>query len=785
MPQTPVSVSAFFSSATPSTVYTVGAGKTAIINNVQVASLLGSTVNVTLNKVATDGTVYPIAVDRRSGDDVNYWTSSNATTSPANMLKGSLTLSAGESLSLSTSTSASFKFPQTYTGNGILNQVYYGDGRYIVVGRNDDNSKGLVLTSTDGQSWTRQTFPFAYTLNDVAATTGRIIAISGSYTTGYFTSTDGGVTWTQVAGLSGGHSGAPVGISYGNSTWVIFGNNFIYTSSDGTTWTLNSAFTTYLGGYNPSLKNATWDGTRWLFTTNYGMIHANAAFTTFTSPGFIRGGMGAANILYHPASSKFYATLGLNDAANYIVTSTDGINWTNTTVGTAFGQTSTPSHIISSGATSQTLVMPQSNDARRGLYSTNSGSTWTQYTNNNISTPAKSLYSLGNGYYIQFSQYAYNWYIGCCPYLGYFDGYVAVGNTPWTFSQTSTGASYNVSQGDFWIGQSASSTGADNGPWIVFGGYYSQSYQIMSHYNTSGSNGWNMSANYLRASGYNFTTYGTPISSVFFNNKFWMITTTGYLFSINNSLGSNLTYVTRVCQGSNGIAVINNRLVVTNTSSASTKTVFFSTDGTNWIGTTVVNNGAFPNNSVTNPFATNGTNNAIMINGSYQICQSTDGESWSSIPSGMIETSIMNGNTFGQSLIRNSSFSSIGYGTYYITNPTSLNGFTRISNSTSSYETLPNVMVYANSSYFFTNPLALLSTPTSTFTSAGVASNSVNGQTFMSAYELYAAASNGSGAVVIDARSTQSNPVYKLGYVANVNFARSVAAAAISILEIS
>jgi hypothetical protein len=741
---------------------------------------------MTVNKVGTDATVYPMAVDRISGDDINFFTANTtAAKAPMNLLKGSVTLGAGESLSIGTSTAPSFKFPQTYTGNGILNQVAFGGGRYVVVGRNDDNSKGLVLTSPDGQNWTRQTFPFAQTLNDVAATTGRMIAISSTYTTGYFTSVNDGVTWTQVAGLSGGHSGAPNGVFFANSTWIIYGGNYIYSSADGVTWTLNSALTTYLGAVNPALKNVSWDGTRFVFSTSYGLIHANAALTTFTSPGFIRSGVNPTSVNWHNASSRFFASLPYNTANNHLVTSTDGINWSPFTTATLLAS-GTPLSIECAGATSQTLVIPSNGNVRSGIYSTNSGTSWTQYNNTSINSPTKVLRAIGNGYFIQFAQGIATDWIGCTPYEIPYDYYVGVSATPWSMGQTTTNATYQTGTfvGDSWTAESVSSNNVADGPWVVFGVYRSQNNCIVHNYRPNGSGGWSNSSTNFKVSSFNASSYGSPIASVFFNNKFWTITNIGHLFSLDNTLNATLTYVTRVCSGSNGISVVNNRLCVTNTSTANLQTVFFSTDGATWVPTTTIHGGSYPVNINSNSIASNGTI-GVWFTGVTQAVTSTDGETWAAIPTGIVETALMNGNLFAQSIVRNSTFSNIAYGTYYITDPTTSAGFTKISTSGAAAENMPNVMLYANSAYFFTNPLALITTPTGTFTSAGVASNAVNGQTFMSANNLYAAATSGSGAVIIDARSSASTPVYKLGYVANVNFARSVASVGVSILEIS
>jgi hypothetical protein len=743
---------------------------------------------MTVNKVAADATVYPLAVDRVSGDDVNYYASPTSASlkAPMNLLKGSVTLGAGESLSIGTSTAPSFKFPQTYTGNGILNQVTHGGGRYVVVGRNDDNSKGLVLTSPDGQNWTRQTFPFTFTLADVAATSGRIVAISSNYTTGFFTSVNDGVTWTQVAGLSGGHSGAPVGVFFANSTWIIYGSNYIYSSADGVTWTLNSALTTYLGGFNPSLKNVSWDGTRFVFATTNGLIHANAALTTFTSPGFIRGGVMPTSVNWQNSSSRFFASLPYNTANNHLVTSTDGINWSPFATSTLLAS-GTPLSIECAGAASQTLVIPSTANYRTGIYSTNTGTSWVQYNNTNLNGSLYPLKSLGNGYFIQFAATVFDYYICCSgPYQGSYDNYVNVSTSPWSMTQVSTNADTNgMSTGDRWVGSSASSTNAADGPWVVYGAYYRTGSVIVHNYRPNGSGGWSNSATNFKASSFNLGTYGTPVASVFYNNKFWMITNSGYLFSLDNTLNAALTFVTRPCSGASGIGLVNNRLCVTNTTGGATQTVFFSTDGITWTPTTPVHGGSSVNSMTGNPIASSGSV-ALWFNTVLQSTVSTDGESWGAIPTGIVETSLMNGNLFGQSVTRNATFNSIAYGIYYITDPTTSAGFTKIATNQGAAEILPNTMVFANSSYLFTSPLALLASPTSTFTTAGVASNAVNGQTFMSANNLYAAATSGSGAVIIDARSTQTPiPVYKLGYVANINFARSVASVGVSILEIS
>jgi hypothetical protein len=782
MPQTPVSANTFVNSSSPVTIYTVPAGRTAIINNLQGSSLLGAAFNLTVNKIAVDGTVYPIAVDRRNGDNVNYFTGNpTATSAPMSGLNGSITLAAGEAISASTTTSASFKIPQTYTGNGNLQQLIYASGRYVAVGFNSDSGRGLVLTSTDGQAWTPQTFSFFFTLNDVAGdASNRLVATSNSYSGGYFTSSNGGSTWTQVA-LSGGHSGTLSGVSYTNGVWFIYGPSAFYTSTDGITFTLRTGWTALFNGDTATPNSVVHDGTRYIITTSFGNV-LTTDFLTFTSPFVFRGGATGTipyAVVWHPTTSKFIAT---TNAANlspgrYFMESTDGVNWTSLSNSTVFPSSQVPT-FLESGGTGSNVLFALANGSNQGLYSINSGTAWTAFTNTNYSGYAiyNRCVSLGNGYFIWPRVLTYNY--GCCGTF-YTTGNLLVSQTPWSASFPATG--YDGVSSRRIIEGASGSNNVNNGPWVVF--WTQQSDNTIGWRGSSTGNG----AQSDFTTTYGTGTYGTPAAVRFFNSQFWMITQSGYVFSLNAWNGT-LTYVTRIVPNGTfiGLTVVNSRLCAIDTHDGSDRMIF-STDGISW-GTSSVSYLSGPLGSSNSPcVASSGSVAVISCSYSRQIVTSSDGESWGTASIGAIRASNVNGNILLQTRkpYAANAFYDKWHGTISVTNPTISSGFVKVASNpqSASVFTLQNSIVFSNSSYLFSSPFALTTSLSIAPVTAGVSTTSINGATFMSATN-YAVASSGSATVVADVRPS-SGTTYKIGYLANVNFARSVAAVAASILEIS
>lgn len=764
MPQTPVSASAFLNSATPITLYTVPAGKTAIINSIQGASLLGSTFQMTINKVSATGTVYPIVVNRISGDDINFWAttggqSPNNTTAPMNGIKGSLTLAEGESITLSTNTGAAFKFPSYYTGNGIVNEAIYANGRYVVVGLNADTSRGLVVTSTNGTTWTQQNFTAFRNLISVAGNGAtKLIAVSQQVSNGYFVSNDNGVTWTQESNLTGGHSGAPSVVEFVNNLWFIMGGNFIYTSSDGTTWTRNSAITTFLNGLSPSFRDVIYDGTRYIFGCATGTAIHSTDLVTFTRPGNIRQEFPYTGV-YNTSDAKFYVTHYTSAPSTMMASSSDGINWSPVTGAVALPNNYDAGWLMhNGGTTAPALANFCPYDLYRFIYSTNNGASWTAYTQTNWpSGSIDKVFGLGNGYFLITSIATY----ACYPYTNR----VWLTATPWTSAASGTvGRS-----GDTMVLASAASNGVQNGHYVVF--YYDSAdpYRIRYTFNATGTS----FSTTLTTTSY----YEVPQQTVFMNGQYYMIGSSRGIYKLDPATPGTLVNVGTAPSGAVGLGVVNNRLVT----HLGSGIIAFSTDGATWVQTPINNWGISDGYHTARGIFTNGPSASFMVNGYGQVGLSSDGENWNSYVTNPVKTYYLN----NKRIVQNQTSLALGTGTYEITNPTSITGWLKLT-TTGTADFGPNTATYANGSYFFTPTTqpALMSSIPGTYAAAGVSGTQLNGEVYVgSPSTRYATASSGTGAIVVNGRASSGS--FSIGYVPNVNNARSVAAIAASILEIS
>jgi len=93
MAQTPISASVNFGSTTPTTIYTVPGGATAVVKSVIPTSVVGASASVTLNKVTSAGTVYPLAVNAATDFGATGYLN---TVRNLNLLPVPINLSAGE-----------------------------------------------------------------------------------------------------------------------------------------------------------------------------------------------------------------------------------------------------------------------------------------------------------------------------------------------------------------------------------------------------------------------------------------------------------------------------------------------------------------------------------------------------------------------------------------------------------------------------------------------------------------------------------------------------------------
>ena len=228
--------------------------------------------------------------------------------------------------------------PQSSSGASFLSDVAYGDGLFVAVGGFN------ILTSPDGIIWTPQSSGSANSLSGI--THGNGIFVVGGYL-GVILTSPNGVTWTtRSSGITDNLSG----IAYGNGSFVAVGgfsnigpSGSILTSPDGVTWTTRSS-----GSSNNLFGVAYGNGT----FVAVGYTAVNPSCSTGQCATILTSSDGAAwSVRFSdtsgqsgtpPAGSSFrgvtygngifvavgYAVGSSGNLTGAIFTSSDGITWT-------------------------------------------------------------------------------------------------------------------------------------------------------------------------------------------------------------------------------------------------------------------------------------------------------------------------------------------------------------------------------------------------------------------------------------------------------------------------
>lgn len=196
------------------------------------------------------------------------------------------------------------------SGMSHPNNAIFAAGQFVVV-----DSSNNVFTSPDGATWTKRTPSISGALYGIAYGAGLFVVVGQN---GRLATSPDCITWTTRT--SGFGSTDINGIAYGAGLFVITGANKAATSTDGITWTSQSARSSYEthvffangwflqgGSYSGASKSA--DGLSWSSTSAY------SSSATTNPSGFVYGG-------------GIYAAATNDGQMN---TSTDLSTWTNRT----------------------------------------------------------------------------------------------------------------------------------------------------------------------------------------------------------------------------------------------------------------------------------------------------------------------------------------------------------------------------------------------------------------------------------------------------------------------
>jgi hypothetical protein len=393
MPTTPISVSTGIQSVTNTTVYTVPAGRTAIVKAVSGQGSTGST-SLTVSKQIS-GQNY-VVVNTQPSDRTPA--TGGTQTFNNNALQAPLTLGASDVLRVYTASSNAYSLPSVSTAtntaaDGSNYQIYanlFANGIYMAVG--SCTSGPYVATSSDAITWTQQTgaLPFGTQFNTLACNGSVWVAANKDNTQGtVYYSSDNGVTWGAAVVASGSLNCGAI-VSNGSIFGMYLNNGKVYSSSNGSTWTESTSYFTAVGGAL-AMYNIGWTGSYWIVNNSIGSL-ATDNFTTWYGYAGVSLGRSFTNVFsteYSSAYGRYYTSRNLDSVPN-IWSSTNGLLWENLYSG-AF----TPFKINCAGSNT-VLIAVGSSGGTAVLKSTN-GSTWATATTQG--SYAGPMWGLENGYY--------------------------------------------------------------------------------------------------------------------------------------------------------------------------------------------------------------------------------------------------------------------------------------------------------------------------------------------------------------------------------------------------
>jgi hypothetical protein len=406
MAQTPKSVSANLTGQVASTVYTVPSATTAVVKTALGSNVTGGNSLFTISKVS-GGIYYPLTVQQNPiVTPATGGTANNA----INLLSGPVTLAANESISVYDSATAYYKFTQTSnnfttttTNNYAILTQAYGNGVYLQIGQDTQNNCSFLVRSTDATTWTeiatgnQLPVKVAYYIKNIGSTW--VACAWNSPLIMY--STDNGLTWATYNLTRNVYS-----LEANSTTFAIGSSNGLYTSTNGSSWTANSAFATYIGtsisgnAYSP--QTITWNGTYWFISNNVGTCYTSD-LSTFT--GLFSGAGGGTLGLnqwcgcnYSPAYSKYYSVGNGAGTADYIYSSSNGFIWSSTVTGTNIFSSSYNRTGAVACAGSNTLLFAKPSQPTANMLKSTDGSTWS--TTTDVRGYTGSIYGMANGYFI-------------------------------------------------------------------------------------------------------------------------------------------------------------------------------------------------------------------------------------------------------------------------------------------------------------------------------------------------------------------------------------------------
>lgn len=232
--------------------------------------------------------------------------------------------------------------------------IAYGNGKYVAVGED-----GYITSSSDGENWAAPKQVGTYTWNAITYDDGKFVAV-GCLGIAYSAVSSDGVNWTLSSLIS--REGKFVGVIYFNKTFIAADDEgWIWKSADGLSWQKSQQVTTstimdinFLNGIIMitdasyriwiSSDGNTWSNSKTSFTC-FASAYGNGKFVLVGNLGYIITSTDGVNwsnrVQIKPVTSNFiwYGVIFNNDKfvavgyCGYIATSIDGVKWETKQIG--------------------------------------------------------------------------------------------------------------------------------------------------------------------------------------------------------------------------------------------------------------------------------------------------------------------------------------------------------------------------------------------------------------------------------------------------------------------
>jgi hypothetical protein len=761
MAQTPVTASVFYNSTAQTTIYTVPVGKTAVVKGVLATSQVTSYDTVGLNKVS-GGITYPIVVGQTTGypaiGSSTYYQGYPSVRS-INLLQSPITLAAGDSITISSSDTSYYKaLTAIYDTTYLIANIAYLNGYYIAVGA-DTTGLGLILTSTDGITYTRRTFAYSLSLRNVTYGNGYYVVCNATGGVIHY-STDL-ITWTQVTLPS---TSPCYALTYGGAKFVTGGTSGIsyYATTTPLVWTASTVFSTDL------IQSLSYIGTNWFYGTA-GVSYYTADFTTYTQP-YMSLASGQSNSTHSAICASNNKVMLVNNLTpstypnTFLRTSTAGVTWSaQTTTANSVGSSGTKIKYAANGAY---YIMQYYNSGSMYYLRSSDGTTWVQdqETSWGLTGASTGGYRNVSPAYLNTTNATYQ---GVC--LTYFEAssMFYIGCTNVATNGTMSGANFatfsasNLVSGAYYANMTPIQVGNPfNGSWRQFYYYYNGgNYGAPSHYGSSTTNGADGQSNAgIYSAGYTVCAAVLPNSPIYMvgMTNGWVVSCSTYSQSPVQYIGpstvptgitwGNISGQTCVGMCRGGELSTSPFVIIWDNGYTAVTT----NQGATW---TMVNVGVsgYPSNTM----GLGGGSNIQFNNGKFfllassgLILTSTDGLIWETMPTNVESIYYLNSQNI---YLSPSSLSVSATGV--------VNAFTGKTNPYSTSVTYTNRMAYANSEYYLLsqNNTLYRSSDLTTWSSKSFSTTTANDAVYVSSPS--AVAYSGSGTSIVTAYARASSPI--------------------------